>query len=83
MGTQAPHAHEATLLSMVYLPACTHLQVFTQAVPSAWNASVGALMGKILLTFQGSASAALFLNLPVEAKTPFPPGLPLPPSALP
>ena len=51
MGTQAPHAHEATLLSVVYLPACTHLQVFTQAVPSAWNASFGTLMGKILLTF--------------------------------
>lgn len=36
------------LLSMVYRLVCAHIQAFTQAVPSTWNASFWDLLGKIL-----------------------------------
>ena len=83
MGTQVPHPHEGTLLSVAYLLAWPHLQVFTQAVPSAWEASSGTDEQNPTDLSRVCASAVLFPDLPFKAKLPFPPGLPLPPRALP
>lgn len=61
MGT-TPHPREGTLLSMVYLLAWPHLQVFTQAVPLAWKASSRTLMSKILPIFRGSVQVLSYFQ---------------------